>query len=56
MTTLGALTGHVALAQELGPAATYPWSGMVCANIVSNCVLAQLLTRHSTRGASYMLW
>lgn len=50
------LTGHLALASEIGPALAYSWGAVVCQLLLSTGGLCQLLCRGSTRGASYTLW
>ncbi|CRL19196.1 unnamed protein product [Penicillium camemberti] len=53
---IGFLTGHLALAAEIGPALAYSWSAIVAQLLLSVGGLCQLLCRGSTRGASYSLW
>lgn len=50
------LTGHLALAAEIGPALAYSWGAVICQILLSVGGLGQLLARNSTRGASYTLW
>nr|E3UBL6.1 RecName: Full=Terpene cyclase paxB; AltName: Full=Paxilline synthesis protein B [Penicillium paxilli]ADO29934.1 PaxB [Penicillium paxilli] len=54
--TMGFLSGHVALALEIGPALAYSWGAVICQLLLSVGGLSQLLCRGSTRGASYTLW
>lgn len=53
---VGCLTGHLALAAEIGPSLAYSWGAAVCQIMLSFGGLFQLLCRGSTRGASYTLW
>lgn len=53
---LGFLTGHLALAAEIGHSLAYSWGAVVCQLLLSIGGLCQLLCRGSTRGASYTLW
>jgi paspaline synthase len=53
---LGFLTGHLALAAEIGPSLAYSWGAVFCQLLLSVGGLCQLLTRGSTRGNSYTLW
>jgi paspaline synthase len=52
----GFLTGHLALAAEIGHSLAYSWGAVVCQLLLSIGGLCQLLCRGSTRGASYTLW
>ncbi|KAJ5911751.1 uncharacterized protein N7473_001054 [Penicillium subrubescens] len=52
---IGFLTGHLALAAEIGPSLAYSWGAVVCQLLLSVGGLCQLLCRGSTRGASYTL-
>ncbi|KAB8071307.1 hypothetical protein BDV29DRAFT_193379 [Aspergillus leporis] len=54
--TIGFLTGHLALAAEIGHSLAYSWGAVVCQLLLSIGGLCQLLCRSSTRGASYTLW
>ncbi|KAK6813449.1 Terpene cyclase atmB [Aspergillus parasiticus] len=54
--TFGFLTGHLALAAEIGPALAYNWGAAFCQLLLSVGGLCQLITRGNTRGASYTLW
>nr|A0A2I6PJ07.1 RecName: Full=Terpene cyclase nodB; AltName: Full=Nodulisporic acid biosynthesis cluster protein B [Hypoxylon pulicicidum]AUM60064.1 indole diterpene cyclase [Hypoxylon pulicicidum] len=53
---LGSLTGHLALAAEIGPALGYSWGAVACQLLLSVGGFCQLLGRSSSRGASYTLW
>ncbi|KAL4901496.1 hypothetical protein BDW74DRAFT_83923 [Aspergillus multicolor] len=53
---LGCLSGHLALAAEIGHALAYSWSAVICQMLLSIGGLCQLLCRNSSRGASYVLW
>jgi paspaline synthase len=50
------LSGHWALASEMGPALAFYWSGAGCQILTSVGLLCQLLCRGSTRGSSYLIW
>nr|WGJ63583.1 terpene cyclase [Aspergillus striatus] len=52
----GCLTGHLALAAEIGPSLAYSWGAVICQLLLSIGGLCQLLCRNRTRGASYLLW
>ncbi|KAL3434222.1 hypothetical protein BDV09DRAFT_186019 [Aspergillus tetrazonus] len=52
----GCLTGHLALAAEIGPPLAYSWGAAICQLLLSIGGLCQLLCRNRTRGASYLLW
>nr|A0A140JWT2.1 RecName: Full=Terpene cyclase ptmB; AltName: Full=Penitrem biosynthesis cluster 1 protein B [Penicillium simplicissimum]BAU61559.1 putative membrane protein [Penicillium simplicissimum] len=56
LATLGFLTGHLALAAEIGHSLAYSWGAVVCQLLLSVGGLCQLLCRGCTRGASYTLW
>jgi paspaline synthase len=56
LATLGFLTGHLALAAEIGHSLAYSWGAVICQLLLSVGGLCQLLCRGSTRGASYTLW
>ncbi|PLB38598.1 meroterpenoid cyclase pyr4 [Aspergillus candidus] len=56
LSMLGFLTGHLALAAEIGHSLAYSWGAVVCQLLLSIGGLCQLLCRGSTRGASYTLW
>lgn len=47
------ITGHLALAAEIGPSLAYSWGAVVCQLLLSVGGLCQLLCRSSTRGT---LW
>ncbi|KAB8229866.1 uncharacterized protein BDW43DRAFT_302821 [Aspergillus alliaceus] len=53
---IGSITGHVALAVEIGPGLAYSWGAAFCQLLLSIGGLCQLLTRGRTRGGSYTLW
>lgn len=53
---VGWVTGHLALAAEIGPSLAYSWGAVVCQLLLSVGGACQLLARGSTRGASYTLW
>lgn len=53
---IGFLTGHLALAAEIGPSLAYSWGAVACQLLLSVGGVCQLLCRGSTRGASYTLW
>lgn len=53
---IGFITGHLALAAEIGPSLAYSWGAVVCQLLLSIGGLCQLLCRSSTRGTSWMLW
>ncbi|KAI3114649.1 hypothetical protein CBS147333_1804 [Penicillium roqueforti] len=53
---IGFLTGHLALAAEIGAALAYTWGAVVAQLLLSVGGICQLLCRGSTRGASYALW
>ena len=53
---LACLSGHVALAAEIGPRLAYSWGAVVCQLLLSIGGLGQLLARESTRGGSYISW
>ncbi|KAI5778562.1 integral membrane protein [Geopyxis carbonaria] len=48
--------GHWALAVQLGPEYGIFWGAVSCQIVLSVGALAQLLTRGSTRGASWAIW
>ncbi|KAL3443341.1 hypothetical protein BJX65DRAFT_298413 [Aspergillus insuetus] len=50
------LSGHWALASEMGPGLAFYWSGAGCQILTSVGLLCQLLCRGSTRGSSYLIW
>ncbi|KAI9728829.1 MAG: hypothetical protein M1834_007216 [Cirrosporium novae-zelandiae] len=50
------LTGHLALAAEIGPSLAYSWGAVICQLMLSIGGLCQLIMRGSTRGGSYTLW
>lgn len=52
---LGFITGHLALAAEIGHALAYSWGAAFCQLLLSLGGICQLLCRGSTRGASYTL-
>ncbi|PYI14222.1 hypothetical protein BO86DRAFT_381414 [Aspergillus japonicus CBS 114.51] len=54
--TLFWLSGHLALAAQLGPGLAYSWGAVVCQMFISVGDVFLLLTRASTRGASYTKW
>lgn len=56
ITTIVCFTGHVALAQEIGPGLAYNWGAVICQLALSGGGLCQLLQRNSTRGTSWTLW
>lgn len=53
---LACLTGHCALAAEIGPSLAYSWGAVICQLLLSVGGLGQLLARNSTRGGSYTIW
>ncbi|KAJ9481898.1 hypothetical protein VN97_g11558 [Penicillium thymicola] len=53
---IGFLTGHLALAAEIGPALAYSWSAIGAQLLLSVGSICQLLCRGSSRGASYSIW
>lgn len=53
---LACLSGHLALAAEIGPQLAYSWGAVVCQLLLSVGGLGQLLVRGSTRGGSYVAW
>ncbi|PYH45065.1 meroterpenoid cyclase pyr4 [Aspergillus saccharolyticus JOP 1030-1] len=54
--TLFWVSGHLALAAQLGPGQAYSWGAVVCQMFISVGDVFLLLTRGSTRGASYTKW
>ncbi|RAL12585.1 uncharacterized protein BO97DRAFT_451130 [Aspergillus homomorphus CBS 101889] len=56
VTIVGFLTGHLALASEIGHSLAYSWGAVICQLLLSVGGLCQLLSRGSVRGASYTLW
>ncbi|PKX90479.1 uncharacterized protein P174DRAFT_497465 [Aspergillus novofumigatus IBT 16806] len=53
---VGFITGHLALAAEVGPALAYTYGAALCQLLLSLGAICQLLCRCSTRGASFTLW
>jgi paspaline synthase len=53
---VGWMTGHLALAAEIGPTLAYSWGAVVCQLLLSIGGTCQLLARGNTRGASWTLW
>ncbi|EKJ68993.1 hypothetical protein HYE68_002698 [Fusarium pseudograminearum] len=52
----GFMSGHVALAAQVGPSLAQAWSAYGCQLLLSVGGLCQLLCRGHSRGASYFLW
>lgn len=50
------VSGHLALAAEIGPSLGYSWGAVICQILLSVGGLGQLLMRGSTRGGSYSQW
>ncbi|KAJ9237854.1 hypothetical protein DTO169E5_5025 [Paecilomyces variotii] len=50
------ITGHLALAAEIGYPLAISWGAALCQMMLSIGGLCQLLCRNSSRGASYTLW
>ncbi|KAG5659901.1 hypothetical protein KAF25_003423, partial [Fusarium avenaceum] len=52
----GFMSGHVALATQIGPSLAQSWSAYGCQLLLSVGGLCQLLCRGHSGGASYFLW
>lgn len=50
------ISGHLALAAEIGSDLAISWGAAVCQMMLSIGGLCQLLSRNHSRGASYTLW
>ncbi|KAL4922266.1 hypothetical protein BDW62DRAFT_207587 [Aspergillus aurantiobrunneus] len=55
-TTALFLGGMLAMAAQLGPGQAYSFGAILCQMLISVGQVCQLLSRNSTRGASYTLW
>lgn len=53
---LGFMSAHLALAMQVGPHLGQAWSAFACQVLLTVGGLSQLISRGSSRGASYFLW